>query len=78
LTPARNDIRCLKQFLDETAEDCNRRIGERLAALLTTIHATGPSLFAAQEMADRLGAIFRLVTPPLLQVSGAIGVVPPD
>jgi hypothetical protein len=74
LAPTRNDIRYLKRFLDETAEVCNRRIGERLAQLLTTIHHPTPALFVPQVMADRLASIFRLPLP----VSGADGVVPAD
>jgi hypothetical protein len=74
LVPARNDLRWLKMFLDETAEDGNRRIGERLAALLTTIQTSAPGLFEPQEMADRLASIFRLS----LQVAGTTGVIPPD
>src|SRR5207237_5593113 len=36
LSPTRDDIRYLKRFLDETAEASNRRIGVRLADLLST------------------------------------------
>ena len=61
-------------FLDETAEDCNQRIGQRLAELLTTIRAGRPALIQPQSMADRLASIFRLP----LQVDTATGVVPPD
>jgi hypothetical protein len=74
LVPTRNDLRWLKMFLDDTAEDCNQRIGHRLADLLTTIHTASPSLIASQAMADRLASIFRLP----LQVAGATGTVPPD
>ncbi len=74
LAPNRDDLGYLKRFLDETAEVCNKRIGERLAELLTTIRAPTPTLFDPQTMADRLASIFRLP----LQVAGATGVVPPD
>lgn len=74
LVPSRINLRWLKTFLDETAEDCNQRIGERLAALLTTIHAATPALVQPQSAADQLASIFRLP----LQVSGATGAVPPD
>ncbi len=37
--PTRDDLRYLKRFLDETAERSNARIGQRLADLLTTLHA---------------------------------------
>lgn len=72
LTPTRADLGYLKQFLDDTAITCNRRIGERLAILLTTIHTATPTLFTPQTRADNLSAIFRL---PLL-VAGSTGVVP--
>jgi hypothetical protein len=73
LTPNRNDLRDLKQFLDETAEDCNQRIGDRLAQLLTSLLPSGPGLVTPQPLADRITAIF--YRP--LQVSGATGVLPP-
>ena len=74
LTPTRADLGYLKQFLDDTAAVCNKRIGERLAELLTTIHTATPTLFTPQTRADRLGAIFRL---PLV-VSTVTGAVPMD
>jgi hypothetical protein len=74
LAPMRDDLRYLKRFLDETAEVCNRRIGERLGELLATILAATPTLFVPQAMADRLATIFRRP----LQVAGSAGVVPPD
>jgi hypothetical protein len=72
LVPTKTDIRWLKLFLDETTEDCNQRIGTRLADLLTTIHADSGGPFAPQQMADQLSDTFRLP----LQVAGATGVVP--
>ena len=74
LAPTRSDLIYLRRFLDETANVCNRRIGERLAELLTTIDTQSPALFDAKEMADRVASIFRLP----LQVAGATGVAPPD
>jgi hypothetical protein len=74
LVPLRNDVRWMKLFLDETAEACNRRVGERLAALLTTIQTATPALIQPQAMADQIASIFRLP----LQVAGATGVVPVD
>ena len=71
LAPTRSDINYLKRFLDETANRCNQRIGERLAQLLTTIHTPTPALFTPRAMADRVTATFRLP----LQVAGATGVV---
>jgi hypothetical protein len=74
LAPIRNDLHLLKMFLDGTAEDCNQRIGVRLADLLTTIHIEAPALVPPAEMANRITAIFRTV----LQVAGVNGVLPPD
>jgi hypothetical protein len=74
LVPTKIDLRWLKAFLDDTAEVCNKRIGERLAELLTTIHAESGGPFDPQPMADLLAAGFRL---PLV-VAGATGVVPVD
>ncbi len=71
--PRRDDIRYLKRFLDETAERCNRRIGERLAELLTAIHASDPTLFLPQEVADLVTATFGFV----LTVAGVAGTLPP-
>jgi hypothetical protein len=69
LAPTRGDIRYLKRFLDETAERCNRRIGERLAELLTAIHTADPGLFVPQEAADAVTRTFGFV----LTVAGAVG-----
>jgi len=74
LVPSKTNIHWLKLFLDEAAEDCNQRIGQRLGALLTAISNATPALVQPQSMADRLASIFRLP----LQVAGATGVVPPD
>lgn len=74
LAPTRSDLNYLKRFLDETANRCNERIGERLAELLTTIHAATPGLFDAQEMANRIASVFRSPLP----VDGFAGVVPPE
>jgi hypothetical protein len=63
LTPPRDDLRYLKRFLDETAARSNRRIGQRLAELLTTLHAADPALFVPQEMADAVTRTFGLVLP---------------
>ncbi len=74
LTPTRSDLNYLKRFLDETADDCNQRIGDRLAQLLTSLMPTAPVPAAPQTMADHVSAIFRRTHA----VGGAIGVVPPD
>ena len=73
LAPARNDIRWLKMFLDETAEDCNRRTGQRLAALLTVIHTSAPAILVPADMANRITAAFQVV----LSVAGVAGALPP-
>jgi hypothetical protein len=74
LMPTRSDLTYLKQFIDETAILCNERIGVRLAELLTTIHGDSPNLFSAQETADRVASIFQKP----LQISGILGIVPPN
>lgn len=71
LTPTEIDLRYLKRFLDETAIRSNARIGERLAELLSAIHAGNPVLFTPQEMADRVSQTFGTA----LTVAGAIGSV---
>jgi hypothetical protein len=73
LAPGRNDIRWLKMFLDETVEDCNRRIGQRLAALLTEIHTKAPAILAPAEMANRVTAAFQVILP----IAGVAGALPP-
>ncbi len=73
LSPTRDDIRFLKRFLDETAESANRRIGARLADVLSTIHAENPARFPPQEMADRVTRSFGFV----LTVAGTPGILPP-
>jgi hypothetical protein len=73
LAPTRDDIHFLKRFLDETAEMANRRIGSRLAELLSTIHAGNSALFQPHEMADRVARTFGFVLP----VAGVSGTLPP-
>jgi hypothetical protein len=72
LSPTREDIRYLKRFLDETAQTCNASVGDRLAVLLTALHATDQTLFVPQEKADELTTTFG--SP--LTVAGATGAVP--
>jgi hypothetical protein len=62
----------VKRFLDETAELCNRRVGERLAQLLTDMLDEAPGLFEAQLEANQLTAAFGFV----LSVGGLPGVLP--
>ncbi len=58
LAPTRDDMLSVKRFLDDTAEFCNRRIGERLAKLLTEIHGDNPTLFVPAEIASQLARDF--------------------
>jgi hypothetical protein len=74
LVPSRTNILWLKMFLDDTAEDCNSRIGTRLADLFTKLHERTPALVDPLATANRLSAIFRF---PLV-VATVAGVVPPD
>jgi hypothetical protein len=73
LAPTRYDLRYLKRFLDETAELCNRRVAERLAELLTTIHASDPGLFDPDTVANEISRTFGIA----LTVAGVLGAVPP-
>ena len=73
LAPTRDDLRYLKRFLDETADRSNTRIGQRLAELLTTLHAADPTLFLAQDMADAVTRTFGCS----LNVAGMAGVPVP-
>ena len=72
LLPTRDDLRYLKRFLDETAQSCNQRIGNRLAELLTLLHGGDPTLFVAQEEANALSSDFGVS----LTVAGIAGTVP--
>jgi hypothetical protein len=73
LTPTRDDLRYVGRFLDETAKSVNRRVGERLAELLTTLHADHGATFVPQDRADR---VTRQFNHPVT-VAGAAGVLPP-
>jgi hypothetical protein len=72
LLPTLRDVRYVKRFLDETASRINERVGNRLAELLTTIHAANGILFMPQEMANLLSRDFGLV----LTVAGVAGILP--
>lgn len=69
LQPSRDDLLYLKRFLDDTAASSNRRVGERLAELLTTIHAAGTPLRSPQRSADTLTQVFGFS----LSVAGVAG-----
>ncbi|MBC8117532.1 MAG: hypothetical protein H7062_24300 [Candidatus Saccharimonas sp.] len=70
--PTKDDVRYLKRFLDETSISCNRRVGIRLAELLTKLHVASPGLFDPSEVAN---AISRTFGQPLV-VNGVTGVLP--
>ena len=45
---------------EEIATHCNSRVGQRLAEVLTRIHADDPTLFDAGERAGYLATKFRI------------------
>lgn len=71
LSPTRQDLTYLKRFLDETARECNKRVGERAAELLTLIHNESPGLLVPAGLANQISTAFQIV----LQVAGAVGVI---
>lgn len=72
--PTKDDVGYLKRFLDETATSCNRRIGVRLAELLTSLHVAQPTLFNSTEVANAISSTFC----QSLVVDGVTGAVPPS
>jgi len=71
ICPDLNDLRYVKQFLDETANKTNDRIAVRLAALLTELHSDDPLLFDPQAKVDEVSRVFQQV----LVVSEKTGVL---
>jgi hypothetical protein len=71
LSPTENDLRYVKRFLFETAEIVNRKVGDRLALLLTEIHRDDPTLFESQQLADSVSQGFGYA----LTIDGAAGIV---
>lgn len=59
LSPGEEDLRYVKRFLTESAEESNRRIVHRLSELLTELHEKDPSLFDAKDRAALLARTFR-------------------
>lgn len=59
LSPNEFDLLYVKRFLVETANHINKRIGTRLAALLTERHQDDPTLFDPQELADSISQSFQ-------------------
>jgi hypothetical protein len=60
LVPTEVDLRYVKRFFSETADDINGRVGTQLAGLLTAIHAESPSLVIPETKAQELADIFAL------------------
>jgi hypothetical protein len=60
LAPTEKDLRYVKRFFSETADDVNRRVGLQLANLLTAIHTESPSLIDPQAKSQALANIFDL------------------
>lgn len=58
LNPDDDVLRYVKHFLFDTANSVNRRIGERLAKVLTELHKDDPSLFDPGSLADQLSIDF--------------------
>ncbi len=75
LVPTRDDVRYVKRFLDEAAEDINLRVVERLAELLTAFHDDYPALFYPQKIANALSKDFGILGIP---VAGVTPEFPPE
>jgi hypothetical protein len=73
LAPTRDDLNYLIRFVDETGARANRRVGARLAEVLTRIHAGDPNLFDPAERGRYLASKFR--TP--VTVAGVRSTPPP-
>jgi hypothetical protein len=71
LTPTNDDIKYVKRFLSETAQSVNRRIGTRLADVLTVLHSDSPVLF---DSLDRASAISRELAFSVT-IDGSVGVL---
>ena len=69
LAPDTDDLKYIKRFLSESAEQVNVRVGTRLAELLTAYHASDAGLFDAQAEADALSR--RLDFP--ITIDGRVG-----
>ena len=60
LVPSQVDLRYVKRFFAEIADDINRRVGTQLADLLGAIHAESPSLVEPATKAQELADVFAL------------------
>jgi hypothetical protein len=67
--PTEEDLRYVKRFFSETADDINNRVGIQLADLLTAVHKEAAALVDAQTKADELANIFDMT----LSVAAAQG-----
>jgi hypothetical protein len=56
-------------FLDDLASWANAKIAQRLAEVLTEIHADDNTLFASSDVADVLAQLFR----EKVVIAGAVG-----
>jgi hypothetical protein len=70
LFPSMDDIRFVKRFLSETAALTNRRVGARLAQILSGFHAADPALFDPQVRANELSQTFAFS----VTIDGCVGV----
>ncbi len=71
LNPGNHDIIYVKRFLSETAQSVNVRIGNRLAQVLTVLHADNPALFGSL---DKANSISRELGFPVT-IDGSLGVL---
>ena len=60
LCPTRDDLRHVKRFIEETAEDINRRVAKRLSELLTELYHSDHSLFVPREEAAQVRKKFNV------------------
>ncbi len=59
LWPSKGDVWYVKLFLDKTVDELNEEVGDRLASLMTTLHADNPNLFDPATKAQQLAELFR-------------------
>ena len=59
LWPSKGDVWYVKLFLDQTVDELNAEIGDRLAILMTTLHADDPNLMDPATKAQELADLFR-------------------
>ena len=59
LWPTRGDVWYVKLFLDQTVDELNAEIGDRLETLMTALHVDNPNLFNPGTEAQKLADLFR-------------------